>query len=645
MNAPATNSADTTPAAPRCPVDERYRERIAAASQEIGQLSARDRSWNVVRIAVTLALFPAGLLVWQDLLPFWALGLHAVAAVAIALRHERILEQLQVARALETIHRRQLARRHRRWDDFPVPAVASNVAQQAVARDLDLFGKRSVFHWLCVAYTPRGRELLADWLVQPADLAELAHRQQVVRALATEFSWREALQLHGSLLGSDADTGRRFVAWAAEPGFLAQRPWLVAISRFTPLVAIMLYGAWHAAWLSPAAALAGAAVVLIVNTLLSVAYVGTVHDLFQIVSGRSDQVSRYRDMLAIAAQLPEHVGPLTPHGSDPRDTAVEGIRRLSQLRRIVRVADARRDGLFGALVFVAQLLFLWEFHVLAWLESWQRRYGREADNWFRTLAELEALASLATAAHDQPDWSFPHCEPTADRLRARALGHPLIADERRVTNDVELGPAGTFLLVTGSNMSGKSTLLRSLGVNVVLGQAGGVVCAAELSFPPVEVQTSMRVSDSLADGVSLFFAELLRLKEVVDRGAAAARSGRVLLYLLDEILHGTNSRERHTAVARVVRHLLDHQALGAISTHDLELAHSPEIRAACQVVHFRETLDYTGGQQSMTFDYRLRPGLSPTTNALVLLEMVGLTQEPPAPGPGGPPATRGTSSD
>jgi DNA mismatch repair ATPase MutS len=281
-----------------------------------------------------------------------------------------------------------------------------------------------------------------------------------------------------------------------------------------------------------------------------------------------------------------------------------------------------------------QLLFLWDFHVLALLERWQRDFGARARGWLGALGDLEALAALAGLAHDNPGWAFPRvAEREAQRpatLEARGLGHPLLAAGARVPNDVTLGPPGTFLLVTGSNMSGKSTLLRAIGVNVVLAQAGGPVCAESLALPPLDLATSLLIEDSLADGISFFMAELLRIRQVVDaadRAESAGNEGRVLLYLLDEILRGTNTRERQIAVRRVLGHLLSQGALGAVSTHDLELAEIPELAAACRPVHFRESLAPEAereGQPVMTFDYKLREGVATTANALQLLDLVGL---------------------
>ena len=271
-------------------------------------------------------------------------------------------------------------------------------------------------------------------------------------------------------------------------------------------------------------------------------------------------------------------------------------------------------------------LFLWDFHALLLLEKWQRDAGAQARGWLAALGRFEALAALASLKFEQPEWCFPGVDPAVDRFAAQKLGHPLIADGQRVSNDVEVGPAGTFLLVTGSNMSGKSTLLRSVGVNAVLAQAGGPVAATALRMPPVILATSILVEDSLADGVSFFMAELQRIQKVVAATDRAHGEGRVLLYLLDEVLRGTNSFERQVAVRRVVLHLLRQGAIGAVSTHDLQLAEVEELRSVCVPVHFRETI-HPGGDPPMTFDYVMRPGVATTVNALKLMELVGLPAE------------------
>jgi DNA mismatch repair ATPase MutS len=211
---------------------------------------------------------------------------------------------------------------------------------------------------------------------------------------------------------------------------------------------------------------------------------------------------------------------------------------------------------------------------------------------------------------------------------ASDLGHPLLPPGGRVGNDVTVGPPGSFLLVTGSNMSGKSTLLRAIGLNIVLAQAGGPVCAAALRMPPIALATSMRISDSLEYGVSYFLAELRRLKDVVDDAQAARSAGaRLPFFLLDEILHGTNTHERQIAARRIIRHLLALEATGVVSTHDLTLGDAPDLKTVSQQVHFTEDFSRGPDGPAMHFDYRLRPGIATSTNALKLMEIVGLPVE------------------
>jgi len=239
--------------------------------------------------------------------------------------------------------------------------------------------------------------------------------------------------------------------------------------------------------------------------------------------------------------------------------------------------------------------------------------------WIAALGELDALSSYATIAFDNPTWCTPEFreEPL---ISASGLGHPLLPDERRIVNDLEIGPPKTVLVVTGSNMSGKSTLLRATGLNIVLAQAGAPVCASALRMPPGDLQASIRVQDSLELGLSYFMAALARLKGIVD-AAERRREGRVLVYLLDEILQGTNSAERSIAVRGIVRHLLDAGAIGALTTHDLAVASEPPLDRAARLVHFTETVDDKG---SMSFDYRLRPGLATSRNALRLMQLIGI---------------------
>jgi len=300
-------------------------------------------------------------------------------------------------------------------------------------------------------------------------------------------------------------------------------------------------------------------------------------------------------------------------------------RQMRSLDQILAYAEVRFSGMLHGIV---QLFFMWDHNVLILLENWKRNAGSHVADWISALGQLEALASLAALSHAHPDWTFPQIAEDGESplIEAKNLGHPLLSPTKCIENDVTIGPPGTFLFVTGSNMSGKSTLLRSIGVNAVLAQAGGPVYATRMRLPLVSVYTSMRVSDSLDLGISQYMAQLSRLKMIVEgaRSSFEANGLPQALFLLDEILQGTNSAERLVAVRRIVRRLLEYSAIGAVTSHELTVPDVPELNSAANVVHFRETAEQTPQGVTLSFDYRMRPGLSTSTNALKLMEMVGL---------------------
>jgi hypothetical protein len=411
-----------------------------------------------------------------------------------------------------------------------------------------------------------------------------------------------------------------FLDWAESEPVLRRRPlfrwagFLFPPVLVATVLADLIFGAgpW---WLLPAAVqiwMTRSAVGLVGSTFARVVPVGgaarALVPQLRLLDGTrwdSPQLVRLRDDLG--------------HGADAAHHGLSGLLRL------LDTVESRRNIVY---VTLAPVLLL-DVHLGLALERWQARYGKEVRGWLDAAGEWEALSAVATLTHDHPDWVYPELyEPgTEVVLSGRALRHPLLHPDRSVGNDVEVGPPGTFLLVTGSNMSGKSTLLRSIGLNAVLAGVGAPVAADALSLPCFRVFTCMRVDDSLEEGVSLFMAELLRIRSVVDAARAQDPEGRPVLYLLDEMLHGTNTAERRVAARGIARHLLEAGAVGAVSTHDLAFAESPELTGPAQPVHFREHIEGRGpdGRPRITFDYRLRPGIATTRNALKLLEAVGLS--------------------
>jgi len=581
---------------------------------------------RVATFAMAVALFVLGWRAEQGSLWFWASGAAIGLFFAWVAYHEHIQSQIQRYAILRQINEEAIARLHRHWTALPETPVTVPPKHQAVSTDLDLFGHASLFHLLCSANTPLGIEILRDWLLEPASPEEVPRKQRAVADLAPHLDLRQTLILEGRLLTDRGKTMERFVEWAEADPWLTERPWLLwtvrllsaAVALLLVLIGCRAVSLEHGGWMLMA--------VLCGNIAIIVLFAAKIHDIFSPLRLRRGEARRYLRMFELLYSMPESDSELDAVKREATGLGDGVLLRMRQMDRIACFVTMTHDPLLKIFVYIPlQFLFLYDFHVLDRLEAWKAKYGKYTRRWFLALGKFEAFSSLATLVHDHPSWTLPKIDASADRVRASGLGHPLLPCKTRVVNDVEIGPGGSFLLVTGSNMSGKSTLLRAVGVNVVLAQAGAPACAAQLTMPPVVPATSMRIRDSLEDGVSFYMAELMRLKEIVDlaRGVLP-RDGRMLLYLLDEILLGTNSKERHIAVVRVLHHLLQCGAIGAISTHDLDLASSDPLAGLCRCVHFCETLHDRRAERPMTFDYRLRPGVATTTNALRLLEIVGL---------------------
>ena len=508
-----------------------------------------------------------------------------------------------------------VARVHRDWPSLPLPREIIPL-DHPYASDLDVAATTaSLYRLVDVVSAATGRPVLLHWLLDgPPSLEELGERQKAVAELAAAVPLREELAMLARR-GHDVAPEQlaTFFEWAESEPWLRTRPVLLWTARIIPVVTVAtallaLFGRLP----STAPGLS-----IVVGLFVLARHRSAMNEHLARVLRRGTGLRSQRQMLDVLATS-RFESPLLQR---EQSHAVKGTAGLGALERSLSLLEGQ-----GSLIHaIFAALVLWDVHALAWLDRWRIRYGCTVRPSLDALGKVEALAALGTLAHDNPAWTFPEVDPSADRLTATTLGHPLIAPVIRVGNDVTVGPAETLLLVTGSNMSGKSTLLRSIGLNVVLAQTGAPVCARRLTMPCVELRTSIRLADSLERGVSLFMAELERLKEIVDAAHAPARA-RPLLYLLDEILHGTNTAERLIAARAVLVHLVRAGAIGAVTTHDLTLAADGALATAARPVHFTEQVRGAAGNgAAMSFDYKLRPGLATSTNALKLLALVGLS--------------------
>ena len=604
-----------------------YASRIASLRASHGVAAGQWRRLANVRLVVFVLVAAS---VWW--LVDAASGMRSVPAAAFAVtvvlfvylvrRSSRARTRVARLADLVLINEEAVHRVRRQWSALERRPWSETPVSHPYAFDLDVFGSASLVQLFPGVSAAPGRTTLASWLLGAASVDELHERQGAVAELMDRIEWRDELVLHTRRITTSEERMRAFVDWATREDWAAGNGWIFAAAIALPVAFVLLVAAQALGVVSGA------------YWLIPIALGGSLTTRFKMpLRVALGQVQGQRNMLKGYATVTQLVAT-----ESFQSDAMRGIQHdlagdasaAGKMRALERIADCGDVRLSPMLHFVVQALTLWDFHVAYLLARWKRDTGHHIGGWLDAIGVVESLAALATLAYDNPDWVFPDISARDPVIvSAAALGHPLLPASTRVANDVAVGPEGTLLFVTGSNMAGKSTLLRAIGLNVVLAQAGSVVCAEAMTCPPVLLYTSMRVQDSLERGVSYFMAELERLKLIVDAAERVKGSHQQkLMYLLDEILHGTNSAERLIAARHVLVRLMDLGAIGAVTTHDLQLADADALVHAAQHVHFQEVFARTAeGKPAMHFDYKLRPGKATSSNALKLLELVGLTTD------------------
>ena len=588
---------------------EEILSRLDARRALVAALDRRDARIGLARLAVfaaaaALALASLGA---SALSAGWR-ALPAAAFGALAVHHDGVLRRRERARRAVRFHEAALARVEERWQGTGNAGERFRLDDHPFAADLDLFGPGSLFELLCAARTRSGEETLAGWLLAPAAPAEVRARQRAVAELAPRLDLREDLAVLGEDVRAEVDAAS-LAAWAEGPPLLPSPIALGGAAAVASAAAVATLSGWLSGALHPVAFAAGALAVWGLSR--------SVRDRVAQVLGGVARPGRELEVLAhLVARLERE-----PMDADPRLAALRASfteggatasRAVASLARRAQAAEWAHNQLFAPFAF----LLAWRVHCAIGVERWRTAHGPRVGRWLAALGELEALSSLAGHARERPEDPFPEILDGPARLVAEGLGHPLLPPDRCVRNDLALGPGARLLVVSGSNMSGKSTLLRTAGTNVVLALAGAPVRARRLALTPRLPGATLRIQDSLQGGRSRFYAEIERLKQLAD----LARGAPPLLFLLDEVLHGTNSRDRLVGAEAVLRQLLDRGALGVVTTHDLALTEAAARIPEAANAHFEDQVADGG----IAFDYRLRPGVVTRSNALALMRAVGL---------------------
>lgn len=474
--------------------------------------------------------------------------------------------------------------------------------------DLDLFGHASVFQFINRTTSMPGAKLLAGWLGFPAEIKEIRLRQEAVQELNPEIEWRQRFMTLGHFNRQAINNPGELLSWTQSENIFRRvqrlKLTILVLTVLSLFVMIMVIIAWPAALLL---------VVALINALVYFTHGKKINIIHQQVSKSAGLIQTYAEMISAIEGREFKTEKLKSlqqiFKTDP--PASESIKILSKL---VNRLDTRLNILVS---LPLNLFFFWDIHYCLALENWKNRHANEINHWFAVMAEFEVLNSIANMAFNNPDWVMPEIQPGFFTFRAENMGHMLIPRERRISNNLRIEKENSILIVTGSNMSGKSTFLRTCGVNAVVGLAGGPVCATSLTLSHVHIHSSMRISDSLEDNTSSFYAELKRLANIIHY---AERDPRVFL-LLDEILRGTNSNDRYTGSVALIRQLSDYGTVAIVATHDLKLAEMEKaIPGHIENYHF----DVKVEGEELYFDYKLTPGICTSLNASILMKKMGI---------------------
>ncbi len=594
-----------------------YERRLAVWETHIARGDRTHLLVSNLRLGVVaIAAVTLWLLIRYDMSAAWLFG-PAVLFAVLVVAHARVLTHNERARAAHGLYQRGLNRLDGRWAGAGRDG-ARFLEGHSYARDLDLFGRASLFELLNTARTEAGEDVLAGWLSAGAAADEVRARQAAVDELRPMIDFREEL----SVLAAEMPVGRTGIlaAWAvrAPVGFPAAVRFLLAACAVVTVVlcTTTIREAQHLSRGQDGPVLPRVDVLL--RWLLVPATVALlVRRRVKRVLAGVEAPERDLVLLSVLLARIERERFTSPRLVALRDALATGdvmpSRRIASLARMVSWVDSTRNQFFAPIA----LLLLLRSQLAAAIDRWHASYGPAVAEWLRVAGEMEALAALATYAYEHPSDPFP-VFADGPLVEADALAHPLLNEAASVRNDVRIGGSGPrVLIVSGSNMSGKSTLLRAIGVNVVLAHAGAPVRASSLRLSQLAIGATLRIEDSLEAGQSRFYAEILRIRGIVE----LARGPVPALFLLDEILHGTNSYDRRIGAEAIIRALVGAGAIGLVTTHDLALTELvPTLGASGANVHFEDRLE----DGVMVFDYRMRPGVVEHSNALALMRAVGL---------------------
>lgn len=588
-----------------------YEQRLESRANNVRALVKLSDQFSSLRgllFLIAVALLMAST-IWGLLSLKW-ICLPILAFVLLVILHARCIRRLKQARQAEAYYQTSLDRLNDQWIGVRPAGEEYFDPQHMYAGDLDLLGPGSLFQLICSARTKLGEETLARWLLAPASTTEIKARQQAVEELRNELDFREELELLEAEAHSDIEQ-THLSEWVQQPLTTIPAPlkWASMITGVFAALSVI-------SWLFSYTGIAPICLAIIVQVCLLFFIGPRIRELLNQTDEVRNGLSVLSDVLYLIEQRQFETPHLSAIVSALETDGIPPSQSISQLRRQIQGLNNCFRNQFSAPLAV--LLGI-PFHYVYAIQRWLTQVGPHCPEWLSAVGEFEALCSLAGYAYEHPRDPFPEIVESESnpRFEGTDLGHPLLPSDQVVCNDVTLNTENRLLMISGSNMSGKSTLMRTVGTNFVLAMTGAPVRASRLTVSPMQAGTAMRVQDSLQQGASLFYQSVARLSAVVHLADHALP----VLFLLDEILQGTNSHDRRIGAQSVIESLVKRGSIGIVTTHDLALTEiTTQFGDQAKNVHFEDQL--VDGK--MTFDYRMRPGIVEHSNALELMKMMGI---------------------
>ncbi len=588
-----------------------YNEQIILLQTKLAQANKKNTLLGWGRLLSSVSIIPAIYLLWPFGFYFWPVT--GIVLLAIFLKlvvadidNKATITHLQNLIAVNFDELKALKGEYYHYADGSQFIPHDHM----YANDIDLFGRASIYQYINRTASDMGSGRLADWLLQPAAETEIVQRQQATKELADNMPWCQDLQAFGRAKKIVSNTQERLNSWLTEPFiFLPFKPWTI-LRYLLPaiIIGVLLLNFFDV-------------VPNIVRTIFLLAYGALAWMIAKKISPVQQQLTKIVEEVTVlkrSIELIENASFTTPLLQQWQQPFVsDKVKASAELKRLKRILD-NIDVRYNPVVFIPlAILLVWDLQQILALEKWKKRNQQNIILWLEELGNFEAIGSFATLRFNHPAWCVPQFAPPHFSIAGTEIGHPLIDASKRVNNYIDIDTAGKLMLITGSNMAGKSTYLRSIGTNVVLAMAGSVVCAKTFSLSPVQLITSMRIADNLEENTSTFYAELKKLKTVIEK----VNSGEKVFILLDEILRGTNSLDRHTGSAALIKQLIKKNACGIIATHDVELAALIKTYPENILNYF---FDVQVSNEELYFDYRLKEGICTSLNASILMKKIGI---------------------